>query len=73
MTDSNIQPRIARFALLVTGIAIGLAGGLGTDAAGLAGAGLITYGAGLVYRPAGFIVGGLFLLAGAWMFARKTA
>lgn len=42
------------------------------DAAALAGAGLVTYGAALVYRPAGFIVAGVFLLAGAWIFARKA-
>lgn len=35
------------------------------DAAGIAGAGLIAYGAWLVYHPAGFIVGGVLLLAGA--------
>lgn len=40
------------------------------DFAGLAGAGLIAYGSALVYRPAGFIVGGLLLLAGALLTAR---
>lgn len=31
-------------------------------ALGIAGAGAVTYGAGLIYAPAGWIVGGLFLL-----------
>ncbi len=39
------------------------------DAAGLAGAGLIAYGAWQVYHPAGFIVGGVLLVAGAWLLA----
>jgi hypothetical protein len=42
------------------------------DGAALAGAGLITYGASQVYHPAGFIVGGIFMLAGAWRLARKS-
>lgn len=61
MTEPNVSGiagRVAEFA---------------TDLAGLAGASLITYGAGQVYHPAGFIVGGLFLLAGAWLSGRKTA
>lgn len=41
------------------------------DAAGLAGAGLITYGAHLVFIPAGYVTAGLFLLAGAWLAARR--
>ena len=41
------------------------------DLAGLAGAGLITCGAELIYRPAGFIVAGVFLLGGAFLAARK--
>ncbi|MEA3042984.1 MAG: hypothetical protein QOH47_822 [Sphingomonadales bacterium] len=40
------------------------------DAAGLAGAGLVAYGAWLVYAPAGFVVAGLLLLAGALLHAR---
>jgi hypothetical protein len=39
------------------------------DFAGLAGAGLVSYGAWLVYAPAGFVVGGLLLLAGAVLHA----
>jgi hypothetical protein len=42
------------------------------DAAALTGAALITYGANLAYHPAGPIVGGLFLLGGAWLAARKS-
>ena len=44
-----------------------------TDVAGFGGAVAVTYGAGQIYHPAGFIVGGLFLLAGAWLNARKSA
>jgi hypothetical protein len=43
------------------------------DGAALGGAGLCGYGAWLIFRPAGFIVGGLLLLAGAWLFARGDA
>ncbi|MDE1914732.1 MAG: hypothetical protein KGJ57_17465 [Sphingomonadales bacterium] len=43
------------------------------DAAAVAGAGLIAFGADLIYRPAGFIVAGGFLLGGAWLTARRTA
>lgn len=34
------------------------------------GAGAVSYGAGLVYLPAGFVVSGLFLLAAGWLSAR---
>lgn len=34
------------------------------------GAGAVAYGAGLVYPPAGYMVGGLFLLAAGWLTAR---
>jgi hypothetical protein len=43
------------------------------DLAALGGAALITYGADLVYRPASFIVAGVFLLCGAWQYAKKAA
>jgi hypothetical protein len=36
------------------------------DLAGIAGAGSIAYGAWLIYVPAGYIVGGLILVAGAY-------
>jgi len=44
---------------------------LARDAAGLAGAVLFVYGTWLVYRPAGFMVAGLALIAAAWLSARK--
>jgi hypothetical protein len=53
-----------------------LAKGLPTfarDAAGLAGCGLVSYGAWLIYDPAGFIVGGLVLVVGAFMSAKADA
>ncbi|MEH6564633.1 MAG: hypothetical protein V7756_04830 [Halopseudomonas sp.] len=37
------------------------------DAGGVIGAGALSYGAWLVYQPAGFIVCGLLLLAFAWL------
>lgn len=36
------------------------------------GAGAVAYGAGMVYPPAGFVVGGLFLLAAGWLTARGS-
>lgn len=39
---------------------------------GIIGAGLITTGAGLIYRPAAFIVAGGFLLLADWNGARPT-
>lgn len=35
-----------------------------------AGAGAVSYGASLVYHPAGFVVGGVFLLAAGVLLAR---
>lgn len=46
---------------------------LALDGAALAGAALITYGVDLIYRPAAFIVAGLFTLGGAWLSARTSA
>jgi hypothetical protein len=40
------------------------------DVVGVAGAALISYGAWLVYRPAGFLVAGALLLIGAIFVAR---
>ncbi len=40
------------------------------DVVGLAGAGLVAYGAWLVFPPAGFITGGVLLLAGALLLSR---
>lgn len=37
------------------------------DLAGLAGAGLIAFGTWQIYQPLGIIVGGVLLLAGAWI------
>jgi hypothetical protein len=42
------------------------------DLVGLAGAALCAYGAWLVYAPAGFIFGGILLLAGAMLSARNA-
>jgi len=39
--------------------------GLVRDIAGLSGVGLVSYGAWLIYPPAGFITGGGLLIAGA--------
>lgn len=42
---------------------------LARDLAGLAGVGLVAYGTWLVYPPAGFIVGGSLMIAGALLLA----
>jgi hypothetical protein len=42
------------------------------DAAALVGGGLIAYGAGMIYAPAGFIVGGAMLIAVAFLSALKA-
>ena len=62
MFDRKFGPRIVAF----------LAAHI-EDGAGLLGAGLVSYGAEQVYRPAGFIIGGILLLAGAWLSARQKA
>ena len=46
--------------------------GWGPDALMTCGAGGVAYGASLVYEPAGFVVGGLFLLAAGWLTARGS-
>lgn len=40
------------------------------DLIGLAGAGLISYGSWCIFRPAGFIVAGAFMVFGAFLTAR---
>jgi len=40
------------------------------DLAGLLGAASVAYGARLIYAPAGYIVGGLLLIAGSLFIAR---
>ena len=42
-----------------------------TPALAIAGAGLFSYGAYLIYRPAAFVVGGVFLLLAAWDAGRE--
>lgn len=41
------------------------------DAAGLSGSASIAAGAGMIYLPAGFIAGGILLVLGALLTARK--
>lgn len=43
--------------------------GLLRDLAGLGGVGLVSYGAWLIYPPAGFIVGGAMLIVGVLLLA----
>lgn len=43
------------------------------DAALVAGAGLVSYGAAMIYEPAGYIIGGAFLLFAGWAAARNAA
>jgi hypothetical protein len=42
------------------------------DLSGLGGVAAATIGAWQIYPPAGWIVGGLFLIAGAWLLARAS-
>ena len=39
------------------------------DLAGLCGVGLVSYGAWMIYPPAGFIAGGILLIVGALLIA----
>jgi hypothetical protein len=66
---SHARPTVTRLWLAAAGraaVAMGAAIRVSRRPArmvpGMAGAGLVAYGAALVYPPAGFIVGGLFLL-----------
>ena len=43
--------------------------GLMRDVAGLGGVGLVSYGAWMIYPPAGFIVAGILLIVGTLMIA----
>lgn len=42
------------------------------DLAGISGAGCMTYGAWLAYRPAGFVLGGAFLITASFLLARTS-
>ena len=64
------QARRARMALIAETVAAGW-GFMLRDVGGLAGVGLVSYGAWEAYHPAGYIVGGALLLAGAWIAAAK--
>jgi hypothetical protein len=37
----------------------------------VAGGGAVCYGVWMIYAPAGFIVGGMFMLVGGWLGARS--
>ena len=43
---------------------------LARDLVGLTGAGSVSFGAWMIYPPAGFIVGGLMLMTGAFLTAK---
>jgi hypothetical protein len=47
-------------------------GSITRDVAGILGAASVSYGAWCIYRPAGFIVAGAFLLIGALLDARAS-
>ena len=46
--------------------------GLMRDVVGLGGVGLVSYGAWMIYPPAGFIAGGILLIVGALLIALGT-
>lgn len=64
-TAARIAGRAARRVVIATGAVM-------QNAPGICGAGLITTGAGLIYRPAAFIVGGAFLLLADWHMTRSA-
>lgn len=65
MTDETLQDApVARPSRLF---------GVGVDIATVAGVVSITYGAGLIYVPAGFIVGGMLVLIAAFLASRNEA
>lgn len=45
---------------------------IGLDAVGLAGAAAIVYGAGLIYVPAGFIIGGAMAVGAAFLLSGRA-
>jgi hypothetical protein len=47
----------------------GVVPGLVRDLAGLCGVGLVSYGAWMIYPPAGFITGGILLIVGALLIS----
>jgi len=63
-TAARLAGRSARAVLIATSA-------LMQSAVGICGAGLITTGFGLMYRPAAFIVGGGFLLLADWKANRS--
>ncbi len=65
---------IGRFVRLVFLTAVAFIPALVRDCIGLAGAGSVTYGAWLIYIPAGFIVGGILaVVVAAFLAARSQA
>jgi hypothetical protein len=68
--EARRRARQARIRLVEETIAAGW-GFVLRDLGGLAGAGLLAYGAWQSYPPAGYLVGGALLLAGAWIAGRK--
>lgn len=70
LRQAQRRARQARIKLLEERIAAGW-GFVLRDLGGLAGAGLLAYGAWQTYPPAGYLVGGALLLAGAWIAGRK--
>lgn len=50
--------------------AVGATRSILPDVLMIAGAGAVSVGAGMVYPPAGWVVGGLLALAGGWLMAR---
>lgn len=60
---SDRVPKAAAAVLKLAPVIVG-------DGAGVAGVGLVAYGSWLVYAPAGFIVAGVLLIAGAFLSGR---
>lgn len=61
---NNTQDRMKRVAAAVVGLL--------PDASFLIGAGLVSYGAHMIYQPAGFVASGLFFIVAGLLAARSA-
>ena len=70
MADPNGPGIRARLFAIFLGV-VALLISISLDLVAALGCALVTYGVGIIYRPAAFIVCGLFLLGTAWLLARN--
>lgn len=70
MREARRRTRVARLRLVAEAVAASWHFVL-RDIGGLAGIGLLSFGAWQAYQPAGYIVAGALLLVGAWIAGSK--